>query len=234
MTPPTDCYLRLFDVDKYREIQPVIEGIVKRNIKTERVISVIRTAQNVITTDDFKKYNDEDDYDDYTGYFSGILEMLENNNISMWFKELDTYTSSANSILRLIIVVICCPKYQWNDYERQGEEISGTTVDYTNFYWSYGAYYGLNLIELLNFSNIQFENFPFKLGDPAGFYNRQQLTQLAEAAIDDLNLLPRSETSSDEYHQNAIAKYLKFYDDLNFLLELANISGNYTILNEQL
>jgi hypothetical protein len=46
-------YLRLFDVKKYREIQPIIEGIVRHDVEADRVISLIKTAQQVVQTDDF-------------------------------------------------------------------------------------------------------------------------------------------------------------------------------------
>jgi hypothetical protein len=40
-------YIRLFDVEKYREIQPVIEGIKNRCAKAEDVIPVLEAARKI-------------------------------------------------------------------------------------------------------------------------------------------------------------------------------------------
>jgi stress response protein SCP2 len=59
MSPPPR-YLRLFDVQKYREIQPVIEGIDRRNADAEDVIFLLKAAKEVAETNDFIIYNDPD------------------------------------------------------------------------------------------------------------------------------------------------------------------------------
>ena len=225
-----ECYLRLFDVKKYREIQPIIEGIINRDIAVEQVISLFEAAREVVYTDDFKKYNPDWIYEDDYKSLGDELEMLENNDISIWYAEIDRYNYF--DTLKSITKRICCPKYQSDPEDRQPEEISGTTVDCSHFLWNYQIYYS-ELEHSLRRINNRIEEFSFESGsDGIYFYDRQCLTEFTQAAIEDVDTISRLDTNANEYDPEIIKKHLKFYDEFNFLLELANLSETYTLLRE--
>jgi hypothetical protein len=229
-------YLRLFDVKKYREIQPIIENIVRRDVKAEQVISLIKAAQQVVQTDDFKKYNSESLVDSDNSSFSEYLKMLDNNDISVWFEELDR--GNYINTLEPIVLSICCPKYQFSTEDLRCEKLSGTSI---NYYYLIGQsyIYDLELRELLNFNNSIIERFPYDSYDCSEigmFYNRQYLEELNRAVSEDIDALSRSDVNLDryspQYHASVIADHLKIYDDFNFLLKLANLSEDYTLLRQ--
>jgi hypothetical protein len=225
-----ECRLMLFDVNKYREIQPVIEGIINRDIAIDRVVSLFEAARKVVCTDDFKKYNPDWIYEDEYKDLGDDLEMLRNNDISIWYAELDRYNYF--DTLESITQYICCPKYQFNPKNRQPEEISGTTVDCSHFLWNYQIYYS-ELEHSLRFSNDRIEKISFRSGsDGIYFYDRKCLTEFTQAAIEDIDTISRLDTNTNEYDPGIIEKHLKFYDEFNFLLKLANISENYTLLRQ--
>jgi hypothetical protein len=232
-------YLRLFDVKKYREIQPIIEGILRHDAKAEQVISLIKAAQQVVQTDDFKKYNSDLFVDSSNWHLCSELEMIENNGILAWFKEIKRgkYINS----LEPIINRICCPKYQFSTEDLSEGEILGTNIDYSYLVRQYDID-DLKLRELiyreilLDKSNL-IETFPFHSyygSEKTFFYDRQYLVELTQAVNEDIDALSRSDINLDkyssQYHLGVIAKFLKLYDDLKFLLELANLSEDYTLL----
>jgi hypothetical protein len=229
-------YLRLFDLKKYREIQPIIEDIVRRDVTADRVISLIKAAQQVVQTDDFKKYNSESVVDSDNSLFCEYLKMIERDGILAWFEELDL--RNYINTLEPIVLSICCPKYQFSTEDLQGEELSGTSI---NYYYLIGQsdIYDLELRELLEFNNSIIERFPYDSYDCSEmgvFYNRQYLEELNRAVSEDIDLLSRSDVNLDryspQYHASVIADHLKIYDDFNFLLKLANLSEDYTLLRQ--
>ena len=224
-----ECYLRLFDIKKYREIQPIIEGIINRDIAVKQVISLFEAAREVVYTDDFKKYNPDWIYEDDYKSLGDELEILKNNDISIWYAELDRYNYF--DTLESITEYICCPKYQFDLEDRQPEEISGTTVDCSHFLWNYQIYYS-ELEHSLRSSSDRIEGFSFDDGDRPFFYDQKCLTEFTQAAIEDVDTISRLDTNTNEYDPEIIEKHLKFYDELNFLLELANFSENYTLLRQ--
>ena len=225
-----ECYLRLFDIKKYREIQPIIEGIINRDIAVKQVISLFEAAREVVYTDDFKKYNPDWIYEDDYKSLGDELEILKNNDISIWYAELDRYNYF--DTLESITEYICCPKYQFDLEDRQPEEISGTTVDCSHFLWNYQIYYS-ELEHSLRFSDDRVEEFSFSSGtDGMYFYDRQYLTEFTQAAIEDVDKISQLDTNTTEYDREIIEKHLKFYNEFNFLLELANLLGNYTLLRQ--
>jgi hypothetical protein len=164
------------------------------------------------------------------------LKMIESNGILAWFKELER--RNYINALEPIVLSICCPKYQFSIEDRQDEELSGTSIDY---YYLIGQsdIYDLELRELLNFNNSIIERFPYDSYDCSEigvFYNRQYLEELNRAVSEDIDALSRSDVNLDryspQYHASAIADHLKIYDDFNFLLKLANLSEDYTLLRQ--
>jgi hypothetical protein len=228
-------YLRLFDVKKYREIQPIIEGIVRRDAKAEQVISLIKAAQQIVQTDDYKKYNPDWFVNSDNRSFCSELEMIENNGILAWFKELER--REYINALEPIVQSICCPKYQFKTQDLPKEEISGTTIDYSYLIWQ-SDIYDLELRELLISNSNLIEIFPFHFyytsSERTFFYERQYLTELTRIVNEDIDALSRSDLNLDryspQYHASVIADHLKIYDDFKFLLELANLSEDYTLL----
>jgi hypothetical protein len=226
-------YLRLFDVKKYREIQPVIEGIVRHDVEAEQVISLIKTAQQVVQTDDFKKYNSDSFVDSGNSRLCSELEMIESNGILAWFEEIKR--GNYINALYPIVHYICCPKYQFRTEDLPEEEISGTTIDCSYITWR-SPIDNLELIKLINPRNHVVEKFTFDSYDDTLLYDRQCLAKFAQAVIKDVDTLSRSDVNLDKYHPEqrriTIAYHLKFYDDFNLLLELANLSEDYTLLCE--
>lgn len=83
------CYLRLFDVEKYREIQPITDGIISRTAKADDVISLLKAAKEVTESEDFIMYNDPDQDDGCSEEMQGRIDLIKKSGIKAWFDGLD-------------------------------------------------------------------------------------------------------------------------------------------------
>jgi hypothetical protein len=224
-------YLRLFDLEKYREIQPIIEGIAKRDIKleVEQVISLVKAAASVLQTKDFKEYNDEECLEDNILEMDEILSSIEEGDISKMFTFLDKRKDPCvYDALRLMVFLICCPKYQEEVAGREPEQNSGTTIEYSDIYWWRNHSENLNVFRLLDYTGKEshYENILIESEGYVSIFNQQQIEELYQASIPDIPMISEFDISPDMREE-----YLKFYDDLNFLLKLVNIQDEYTIVN---
>jgi hypothetical protein len=224
-------YLRLFDLEKYREIQPIIEGIAKRDIKleVEQVISLVKAAASVLQTKDFKEYNDEECLEDNILEMDEILSSIEEGDILKMFTFLDKRKDPCvYDALRLMVFLICCPKYQEEVAGREPEQNSGTTIEYSDIYWWRNHSENLNVFRLLNYTGKEshYENILIESEGYVSIFNQQQIEELYQASIPDIPMIAEFDISPDMREE-----YLKFYDDLNFLLKLVNIQDEYTIVN---
>lgn len=224
-------YLRLFDLDKYREIEPIIKGIANRNIEAESVISLVKTAQDIIQTDDLKKYN-EDDISHWDAELRKILDILEDNDITTWLEKLDRTKNIGIDITWLIISLICCPKFQFSPMNLEQEQLSGTTVDGTDFF---GGMLVSNL-ELPELLETPIESLPIEFdegGTSLSIFNQQQLVELGQAVNEDIYMLsqldPELDTNFNETHSMTREECTEFYNHFNFLLSLTNVESSYTI-----
>jgi hypothetical protein len=226
-------YLRLFDLEKYREIQPIIEGIAKRDIKleVEQVISLVKAAASVLQTEDFKEYNDEC-LEDNILEMEEILSSIEEGDILKMFAFLDKRKDPCvYDALRIMVFLICCPKYQEEVAGRESEQNSGTTIEYSDIYWWRNYSENLNVFRLLDYTGKEshYENILIESEGYVSIFNQQQIEELYQASIPDIPMIAEFDISPDMREE-----YLKFYDDLNFLLKLANVQDKYTIVNCQL
>jgi hypothetical protein len=222
-------YLRLFDEKKYREIQPIIEGIVKRNADAEQVIFLLEAVKGITQTDDFRKYHDPEDADSYAEKFQSIQNIIMTSGISVWFDMLDRKEYHGIDILPELFSMICCPTYQWSTFERS--DISGTTIEYGNIYYGFRVC-DLDSLEMFSF-HYPIERLPVEMkgeGTVIGIFNQKQLASLTKAATDDTSTLSQLKCSIDE-DQDRRLEYLDFHNSLNYLLRLANSRPEYTILN---
>jgi hypothetical protein len=224
-------YLRLFDLEKYREIQPIIEGIAKRDIKleVEQVISLVKAAASVLQTKDFKEYNDEECLEDNILEMDEILSSIEEGDILKMFTFLDKRKDPCvYDALRLMVFLICCPKYQEEVAGREPEQNSGTTIEYSDIYWWRNHSENLNVFRLLDYTGKEshYENILIESEGYVSIFNQQQIEELYQASIPDIPMIAEFDISPDMREE-----YLKFYDDLNFLLKLVNIQDEYTIVN---
>lgn len=221
--------LRLFDIKKYREIQPTIEGIAKRSASAEQVISSLEAALDVAKSEDFRNHNSPNDPKIYTATFQDILDIVQKSGVSKWFAMLDQKIYGGVDILQELFLFICCPKFQRSTDE--APVISDTTIEYEDFY------YGLELCDLYLLEMLSFsypgEKLPVEMkgeGIASSVFSQQQLKLLTEVAAEDTIVLSELECSSNEDRKRK-KNYLKFYKSFNHLLKLANSRSVYTILN---
>jgi hypothetical protein len=223
-------YIRLFDVEKYREIQPVIEGIKNRCAKAEDVIPVLEAARKIAETDDFIKYNDDETQIE-AEYLQLIIDKIQVSGVSKWFDMLDKGETPGRDILHQAYSFICCPKYQRTTLMMPF--ITGTTIEYGDVYHSYDVC-DLGLFDLLDSSDYA-ERLPMdieKFGIITTIFNRNELEEIDEVMEEDNFNLSKLELSSDRDEYRWQKEYLEFYDNFNRLLEIVNSHPRYTLLNE--
>jgi hypothetical protein len=223
-------YIRLFDVEKYREIQPIIEGIKNRCAKAEDVIPVLEAARKIAETDDFIKYNDDETRIE-AKYLQLTIVTIQVSGISKWFDALDKGEIFGRDILHRVYRFICCPKYQWATLGMPF--ITGTTIEYEDVYFSRNVC-DLGLFDLLDSSDYA-ERLPMdvkKFGIITTIFNRDELEEITEIVEEDNFNLSKLELSSDREEYRWQKEYLEFYDNFNRLLKIVNSHPKYTLLNE--
>jgi hypothetical protein len=77
-----DRYIRLFDLAKYREIQPITDGTKQRNADSTGVINLIQRAMNVVQSSEFEKYNGRDHI--FMIELEDALEIMQEKSLSDW------------------------------------------------------------------------------------------------------------------------------------------------------
>jgi hypothetical protein len=223
-------YLRLFDVEKYREIQFIIEGIKNRNAKVEDVIPLLETAKKIAETDDFIKYNDDEARTE-AKCLQINMNTIQTSGILEWFCMLDKGENLGRDILHRVYSFICCPKFQRTTFMEPF--ISGMTIQYEDVYFSRNVC-DLGLFDLLDSSDYA-ERLPMEIkefGIITTIFNQDELEEIAEILEEDNVNLSKLKLSSDKDEYKRQIEYLEFYDDFNRLLKLANSHPRYTLLNE--
>jgi hypothetical protein len=245
-----DRYIRLFDLAKYREIQPITDGIKQRNADSTGVINLIQRAMNVVQSSEFEKYNGRDHI--FMIELEDALEIMQEKSLSDWHY----YTSSDK--LNVIILSICCPRYQNSPEDKEYQKAdAGTVINYVECY-SHLYYFNRDLYEML--ANRRAEFLPNDIGESAEWiFTRQELTELAVMVKQDLVTLSQpdftlymiiNKTSfvrvsasflKDEEIEagysifpatEITSMFLEFYSELDCLLEEAIANSDYTIINE--
>jgi hypothetical protein len=226
-------YLRLFDVQKYREIQFVIEGIDRRDAATEDVIYLLKAAKEVAETNDFIVYNDPDQDEGCPEEMQKRIDLIRKFGIAAWFDSLDRREYFGSDAIVQIYSYLCCPKYQGLAY---GDiAISDTTVEYEMTYYGLGIC-DLYLPGLLSSESLPVEILPREMKDEGiilSIISRDQFPELTEAAkIDVFNLL-QLDCKSNSYIIETRGECLEIYKRFNYLLKAANSHANYVLFMEE-
>jgi hypothetical protein len=224
-------YLRLFDIKKYREIQPIIEGIVKRSAEDEQVVSLLEAVIDIAKGNDFRQYNDPEDPDTYVRYFQRVLGVIKTSGIVTLFDMLNQEDDAGFDVVQELYSFICCPKYQVSTYDQP--VISGTSIEYGDTYYGFRVC-DLDLHEMLSFYYPS-ERLPIEMkgeGFVVSVFDQQQLATLTRVAVKDTSNLRQLSCDSDEDEKRKL-EYLEFYTSFNYLLRLANLCPEYSILNKK-
>ena len=232
MSPPPR-YLRLFDVQKYREIQPVIEGIDRRDADTEDVISLLKAAKEVTETNDFIIYNDPDKDEGYSEEMQKRIDLIQEFGIAAWFDSLDRGEHFGCDVIFQLYSYLCCPKYQGSAY---GElAISDMTVEYEMICYGLGIC-NLYLPGLLSSESLPVEILPKEMKDDGIIFSiisRDQFPELTEAAETDIFNLRQLDCESNSYTTETRDECLEIYKRFNCLLNAANSQANYMLFMEE-
>jgi hypothetical protein len=221
---PCERYLRLFNLKKYREIQPVIDSIAYRNVDCQQVIPLVEAAWEISKLDDFVKYNDPDMREVHDEDFGDLLKVLQKEELLSW---LDAKSNRIQA-LRNVVFLICCPKYRESLFD--GED-AGTTIGYIDTITEIQVC-PLNSLDWIGILD-SIERIP--VGDvetSLHIYSRKQLMEMdRDVSLDLFTLSQLDEGSSKGYSDKRLA-FLEFYNDFKKIINLAMCNPDYTILNE--
>jgi hypothetical protein len=232
MSPP-ERYIRLFDLSKYREIQPVVDQINEKNIYSgnidfEKTISLIKMAMDIGESDEIRRYNRDNPF---ASELRDGLEILQEKRLEDW------YLYGGEDKLNAIISLICCPGYQ--AYTSNGEMDSDTTISYLEYY-PYLDTLSIKIYETLDYGGS--EMLPSDIADAGAVWilTRQELVELAPIVKQDLAVLshPPLRIKDLREGENFVpspemqAKLMNFYSRFDRILESAISNPNYTIIKE--
>jgi hypothetical protein len=222
--------IRLFDVQKYREIQPIVEGIANRDASEKDVISLLKAAKEVAESNDFIMYNDPDQDEGYPEEMQERINLIQDFGITTWYNALDQGDSGGYDAICQIYSYLCCPKYQMSAYLDLA--ISDMTVEYEML--CYGYYIcDLYLPNLLSSDFSTVERLPRspKSDYRLSIFDRKQFPELTRAAeIDNLNL---SQSDCKDHMIETRDRCLAIYKRLNYLFDIVNSNPNYTFFMEE-
>jgi hypothetical protein len=243
-------YVRLFDLAKYREIQPITDGIKEKSADPKKVIELLERAMDIVQSSEFKKHNGRD------GVF--IIDLEEGLEITQEGSLMNWLPPRGLDKLNAIILSICCPRYQaFPEYKEYKEADAGTAINYAGCY-SHLDCFNRDLYEML--ANGRAELLPNDIDETAEWiFTRQELAELSVMVKQDLVTLSqpnftlyiiidgtsfvRASTSfmNDEEIEagysifpstELTSMFLEFYSELDCLLEEAIANPDYTIINE--
>jgi hypothetical protein len=182
MTPPP-YFFRVFDLSKYREIEPVIADILNSSVDAERMEILLKEAINIVEGDDFKKYNDESMRYEY-GVFQSMTNLINENRFEEWKEKKDDGWNEyypKNVALRFV-EVLCCPKYQLYCYDHLPK--SENTFEYqysTDAFYSFGK----DIHGLIRETGAELLSFERGIC----FFNLRQMAKFVKIISDDYELL---------------------------------------------
>jgi hypothetical protein len=197
MTPPPYSF-RVFDLNKYREIQPVIADILNSSVDAERLKVLLKEAINIVEGEEFKKYNDKSMRTDYE-VFQSMMSLIDENRFEEWTeKKNDDWEEyyPANVATRFV-EVLCCPKYQvfYNDNLPRSE----TTFQYPYFADSFYSprSYGRDIYSLIQETGVEDISF----NESFCFFNFRQLAKFSKIISDEYELLRDPENTLYAIHK---------------------------------
>jgi hypothetical protein len=222
--------IRLFDVQKYREIQPIIEGIARRDASAKDVIYLLKAAKEVTESNDFIMYNDQDE--GYSEEMQERIDLIQDFGITTWYNALDRGDSGGYDAVCQIYSYLCCPKYQMSAYLDLA--ISDMTVEYEMICRGYYIC-DLYLPSLLSSDFSTVERLPRgpKSDDILSIFSREQFPELIRAAEIDISNLSQSDCNSNDRMIEIRDECLTIYKRLNYLFDIVNSNLNYTFFMEE-
>jgi hypothetical protein len=119
-------YFRLFDIEKYRRIQPIVEKMETRNATVTEATLLLNEAFSIAESDEFNKYNSMGEYGNSPlRVLKCIQDLIQKGKLS---ELIDVET---DDMLQTVIFVICCPRYQVSS-SIHVKEISDNYADCTD------------------------------------------------------------------------------------------------------
>ncbi len=236
-------YLRLFDIEKYRRIQPIIEKIEARNASVTEATHLLDEAFSIAGTEEFEKYNNEGEYGMYTyRVLERIKDLIQEGRLS----ELPDIES--DDMLQAIIFVICCPRYQASS-SIHVKEISDTYADYTDIS---GYMYAFNeefrdILDVYEDSMYPLEIIPSDTR--MGVFNKEQLAKIQLIVSENIVTLSHKKydhlkkiykesggrlggNPSNMADVRSHINLWNFHREFDNVLKLANSQSYYTVINE--
>jgi hypothetical protein len=238
-------YFRLFDIEKYRSIQSIVEKINDRKASVSEATFLVGKALSIAETDEFNKYNDEGEYGNLTHrILLRIQDLIQEGRL----EELPDIES--DDMLRTIILVICCPRFQLMT-SIHVKEISDTCADYT--YVGYMDSLNEELVDILDIHEYDIyplETIPSSNGR-MGVFDREQLIKIQSMVVENIMTLSDKKydylkKASKDLERNlsdnilhmadviAYTNLVEFHKQLEIILKLANSQSYYTIISEYL
>ncbi len=216
---PNPYFFMLFDLKRYREIEPVINDVLNQSVNADKLKPLLQEAVNIIESDEFKKYNDKSTKDEFWA-FQSMINLINEGRFIEWIeKEYDEINEEyPENIAFDLITILCCPKYQLFCYEELPQ--SETTIDYI---YTMDSFFGDDIYSILEKTGV--EKLPYKRG--ACFFNTRQLAKFSKIISDDYELLRDPENSFEDLERQL--KMVDFYERIINLLKLT--SPSLTILN---
>jgi hypothetical protein len=222
--------IRLFDVQKYREIQPIVEGIVRRDARAKDVIYLLKAAKEVTESNDFIMYNDQDE--GYSEEMQERIDLIQDFGITTWYNDLDRGDSGGYDVVCQLYSYLCCPKYQESAYLDLA--ISDMTVEYEMICHGYDIC-DLYLPRLLSSDFSIVERLP--KGPESDYrlslFSREQFPELIRAAEIDVLNLSQSDCNFKDHMIETRDECLTIYKRLNYLFDVVNSNPNHTFFMQE-
>jgi hypothetical protein len=228
---PTPYFFRIFDLKKYREIEPIINGILDTSVDAAQLKVLLKEANNIIESDEFKKYNDKSMRHEYE-IFQLMISLIDENKFEEWkgtkYEPMDDYYPENFALY--LLQVLCCPKFQVSCWDSLPQ--SETTFEYIPFADAFYSPYssGTDIYNILKQTGT--ESLPF-LERGLYVFNRSQLAKFIKIISDDYELLRDPENTLYEvYKKNSDGQDnyigLKLFSSNSFISE--ELGEDYYIL----
>ena len=138
---PLPYFFRIFDLKRYREIEPIIVDILNSSIDADRIKTLLQKAIDIVEGDEFKKYNSKSMRHDF-GVFQSMMSLINENRFEEWKEGKDDEMNDyrPKSVAIHLVEALCCPKYQLHYWDNIPQ--SENTLEYqyyTDSFYSFGG-----------------------------------------------------------------------------------------------
>jgi hypothetical protein len=209
---PDPYFFRIFNLKKYREIEPAIIDILNSNVDAERLKVLLKEAINIIESDEFKKYNDKSMRFDYD-VFQSMMNLIDENRFKEWTDKKDDEWEEyyPENVALHLVEILCCPKYQlhYSDDLPQSE----MTLEYM---YGIGAFYSFEKDIHSILKETGTESLPFKRG--LCFFKPRQLAKFSKIISDDYELLRDPENTLYAIFKKKIYDQDSYFDQDTYIV----------------